>query len=105
MEKTLRKWAIYGFLLGMAVSILLVSYEDTFNTSDGQITTYKPLIDYIVSILRYSIIGAFFGLLIGWRKCEGKKDEQEKEEKTTYYVEFFFAVFFIVIVLVLLLGW
>lgn len=87
----------------MAVSILLVDYKESVGSGNGYITTYKPLTDYVVSILRYSIIGSFLGLFAGWGKCEGKKDEQEKQEKTTYYAEFFFIVFFIVIVLALVL--
>ena len=93
MEGRLRKSGIYGFLLGLALSIMFVDYKDVTHIGDnGYVTTYKPLIEYIVTILRVSIIGMFLGIFIGWKDYEKKhKTQQEK----TYYFPFFFTVFLI----------
>ena len=88
MEGRLRKSGIYGFLLGLALSIMLVDYKEVTQVgNDSYVTTYKPLIEYIVTILRFSIIGMFLGIFIGWKSYES----QEK----TYYLPFFFTVFLI----------
>ncbi|MGE7780534.1 hypothetical protein ACQKL0_11280 [Peribacillus sp. NPDC097264] len=78
MEKVLRKWASYGFLLGLAISILLVSNKDVTHVQGGTITQAKPVFDYILSLLRYSIISMFVCLFIGWRSMEGKKEKKER---------------------------
>ena len=101
VEKTLIKWAFYGFLFGMAASILLVNYKEIDYFSGGYTTEYKPVFDYIISILRFSIIGLFLGLFVGWKISERKSDKQVK----TYYFEFSFVTFCIAIILSLIFGW
>ncbi|MFJ7730626.1 hypothetical protein ACIQXF_01900 [Lysinibacillus sp. NPDC097231] len=66
MEKSIRKWVIYGFLISLALSILFVDYKITFDFDGFYSTEYVPVYDYIVSILRYSVVGAFAGMLVGW---------------------------------------
>jgi hypothetical protein len=99
MEKRIRKWGIYGFLLGMAISILFVDYKVTTNIDGGTITNYKPVFDYIISILRYSIIGLFIGFYVGWSVV----NRDSKREGKTYYVAFFFLVFMVAIIFGLLI--
>lgn len=103
MESRLRKSSIYGLLFGLAISILFVNYKDVTQVSDGVYqTTYKPVIEYIVSILRYGIIGMFLGLFIGWKGYERKhKTQQEK----SYYLPFFFVVFLVSIILMFVFNW
>lgn len=103
MESRLRKSSIYGLLLALAISILFVDYKDVTEVDDGVYqTTYKPVIEYIVSILRYGIIGMFLGLFIGWKGYERKhKTQQEK----TYYLPFFFVVFLVSIILMVVFNW
>jgi len=43
-----------------------VDYKETYDDSDTSITTYVPAYDYIVSIMRYSVMGAFGGVVGGW---------------------------------------
>ena len=101
MEKTLKKWAVYGFVFGMAASILFVNYENRTNFDGGYTTTYKPIFEYIISILRFSVIGMFLGLFIGWKINERKSEKQVK----TYYFAFFFIIFCIAIILRLIFSW
>ena len=97
MESTLRKSSIYGLILGLALSIMFVDYKEVTQIEDGSyITTYKPLIEYIVTILRGSIIGMFSGMFIGWNGYERKHGTQQGK---TYYLPFFFIVFLISIIL------
>ncbi|MFS0824653.1 hypothetical protein [Bacillus sp. 1P02SD] len=103
MESRLRKSSIYGLLFGLAISILFVDYKDVTQVGDGVYeTTYKPVIEYIVSILRFGIIGMFLGLFIGWKDYERKhKTQQEK----SYYLPFFFVVFLVSIILMVIFNW
>lgn len=66
MEKSIKKWAMYGFLVSLALAILFVKYKVNTPFDGGYSTEYVPVYDYIVSILRYSVIGAFVGTFVGW---------------------------------------
>lgn len=101
MEKILRKWAIYGFLFGLALSLLLVDNKVITRDQGGSITENKPVFDYILSLLRYSIVSMFLGLYLGWRSMERKKEKKEKR----YYLEFFLIVFILAIISSLLFDW
>ncbi|WP_208590831.1 hypothetical protein [Gracilibacillus suaedae] len=103
MERKLRKSSIYGLLLGLAISILFVNYKDVTEVNNGVYqTTYKPVIEYIVSILRFGIIGMFFGLFIGWNYYESK---QKTEKENSYYLPFFFVVFLVSLILMVVYVW
>ena len=94
MEKVLRKSGLYGFMFGLAVSILFVNYKEVEEVGNGgQLITYKPFLDYFVTILRLGIIGMFLGLFIGWRDYE-KKQKTQRQGKT-YYLLAFLVVFLI----------
>ncbi|MFB6468893.1 hypothetical protein ACE38V_19245 [Cytobacillus sp. Hz8] len=103
MESRLIKAGIYGLLFGLAISILFVDYKEVTQVSNSEyVTTYKPIIEYIVSILRFGIIGMFFGIFIGWKGYEKKhKSQQEK----SYYFPFFFAVFLVSMILMVVFNW
>jgi hypothetical protein len=82
LEKSIKKWTIYGFLISLALAILFVDYKVTYDVSDTSYTTaYVPVYDYMVSIMRYSVMGAFegifVGVFVGWelgrRTSEGKQ--------------------------------
>lgn len=93
MEGRLRKSGIYGLLLGLALSIMFVDYKDVTQFENGSyVTTYKPLIEYIVTILQVSIIGMFLGIFIGWKVYERKEKTQQEK---SYYFLFFFTVFLV----------
>lgn len=49
-----------------------MDYKETYHDSDTSITIYVPVYDYIVSIMRYSVMGAFVGLG-GRRTSEDKQ--------------------------------
>ena len=98
MESRLRKSGIYGLLLGLALSILFVEYKDVTQVgNDSYITTYKTLMEYIVTILRFSIIGMFLGIFIGWKSYERKDETQPKK---SYYFPFFLIVFVVSCILI-----
>lgn len=104
MEKNLRKSGIYGFILGIALSILFVDYKEVYvsRSGDNVVTTYEPLLDYIVSILRIGTIGMFIGLFVGWNMVVRKR---EKQQAKTYYMPVFFAVFIVAIISQFLFNW
>ncbi|MER1999549.1 MAG: hypothetical protein ABS882_07225 [Lysinibacillus sp.] len=73
MEKILRKSAIYGFFIGIGLGIFLVNYKEVTNLGDGITeTTYLPIVDYIVNVLRFGVISALLGLLAGWYLYKNK---------------------------------
>lgn len=99
MESRLIKSSIYGLLFGLAISILFVNYKDVTQVGNGVYqTTYKPVIEYIVPILRFGIIGMFLGLFIGWKSYER---QQKTQQEKSYYLPFFFIVFLVSIILML----
>lgn len=103
MENRLRKSSLYGFLFGLAVSILFVSYKDIVEVSNGVYqTTYEPVFDYIITILRLGIIGMFLGLFIGWKDYEKK---HRTPQGKTYYLIVFFVVFFVSSIFMLIFNW
>jgi len=103
MESRLIKSSIYGLLCGLAISILFVNYKDVTQVGNGVYqTTYKPVIEYIVSILRFGIIGMFLGLFIGWKVYERK---QKSQQEKSYYLPFFFVVFLVSIILMVVFKW
>lgn len=72
MEKNIQKWTIYGFLISLALSILFVDYKITFDFEGGHSTQYVPVYDYVISILRYSVVGAFLGMFVGYGLTDNK---------------------------------
>ncbi|MFL0583226.1 hypothetical protein ACH0B6_11665 [Solibacillus silvestris] len=103
MEIRLRKSSIYGLLFGLAISILFVNYKDVTQVGNGVYqTTYKPVIEYIVPILRFGIIGMFLGLFIGWKSYER---QQKTQQEKSYYLPFFFVVFLVSIFLIVVFKW
>ncbi|EKN63704.1 hypothetical protein P9E76_20190 [Schinkia azotoformans] len=72
MEKSIQKWSVYGFLISFALSVLFVDYKVVIHFDGGYTTEYVPVYDYIISIIRYSVMGAFVGIFVGWRLGKGK---------------------------------
>ncbi|MGD7043097.1 hypothetical protein [Jeotgalibacillus proteolyticus] len=66
MEKSIRKGSMYGFLITLALGILLVDYKVTTPFDGGYTTEYVPVFEYSMSILRYSVLGALAGMVAGW---------------------------------------
>ncbi|KIL43236.1 hypothetical protein [Jeotgalibacillus campisalis] len=78
MEKSIRKGSIYGFLISLALGILLVDYKITTGFNGGYTTEYVPVFEYIMSILRYSVLGALAGMVAGWGVFIKKKKVNEQ---------------------------
>ena len=72
MEKTIIKWTIYGFFLALALAFLFVDYKITENYLGGYTTRYVPVFDYVISIIRYSVMGGLAGLVVGGLIAMGK---------------------------------
>ncbi|MBM7095078.1 hypothetical protein JSY36_04835 [Bacillus sp. H-16] len=85
MERLIVKSALYGFFLTLAMAILFVDYR----VAEGPSVTYVPVYDYVMTVLRYSIVGSFIGAVVGWRVYRMRV----KKEGKTYYLEVFAAVF------------
>lgn len=64
MEKNIRIYGIYGFFIGLG--ILFVKYKTVEHIDGGSITSYKPLVDFIIPVLRIGVFGFFLGLFSGW---------------------------------------
>ncbi|MFC0187431.1 hypothetical protein ACFFJY_03980 [Fictibacillus aquaticus] len=91
MEKTILKWIMYSFFLSLALSVLFVDYKIiTPIDVESYTTEYVPLSDYIISLIRYSILGAFAGGIAGWRLYKFKNT---RTQPNTYYVEMFVGAF------------
>lgn len=103
MESRLRKSGSYGLLFGLAIAILFVDYKEViYGSEGGYVTTYKPLIEYIVSILRFGIIGMFLGIFIGWK---GYEIQHKTQQEKSYYLPFFFTVFLVSCILLFVFKW
>ncbi|WP_198520873.1 hypothetical protein [Alteribacter populi] len=100
MERNLQKSAIYGFLLTLGLAILFVDYKETYSNGSSVVTTYVPVYDYVISLLRYSVVGSFIGLVVGWWHQKSKV----KKEGKSYYLEVFVAVFVLAIAASLLFS-
>ncbi|HHW38029.1 MAG TPA: hypothetical protein GXX18_12425 [Bacillales bacterium] len=72
MEKSIQKWSIYGFLISLGLSVLFVDYKVVYHFDGAYTTEYVPVYDYIVSIIRYSVLGAFAGSFVGWGLAKRK---------------------------------
>ena len=60
----------------MGLAIFLVDYKEVTNLGDGVTeTSYLPVVDYIVKVLRFSVISSLLGLLSGWFIYKGKGDK------------------------------
>jgi hypothetical protein len=87
----------------LAISILFVNYKDVAEVGNGVYqTTYRPVFEYIVWILRLGILGMFLGLFIGWKDYE--KKHKTKQGKT-YYLLVFFVVFLVSSILMFIFNW
>ncbi|MGG0644621.1 hypothetical protein ABE021_11845 [Sporosarcina gallistercoris] len=90
MNKRIRNGALYGFIISIALGLLLANYTATTYEGDLTIITYLPIYDYVVEVLRYGAIGTLIGMFIGWRK-----NKAEDQGPKTYYGEVFLGVFFL----------
>lgn len=77
MEKEIRKWIIYGFIIGLAGAILFVSYREV-TILDGGVTqaVNLPMFEYVILLLRYGIIGAIIGLFVGLPFVKSKRKQE-----------------------------
>lgn len=67
VEKLIRKSAIYGFFIGIGIAILFVKYKVVNNLGVGVTeTSYVPVVDYIVTVLRFGVVASFLGSLCVW---------------------------------------
>ncbi|UOQ84386.1 hypothetical protein [Gracilibacillus salinarum] len=102
MESKLKKSGFYGFLLGVALAILFVDYKEVTQVHNGaSITTYKPVVEYVISILRLGVIGAFIGLFTGWQRYERKTEKTQG----SHYLLVFFSVFIVSIIFMTIFNW
>ncbi len=99
MENLLRKSAFYGFLVGIGYAILFTKYKETTDFGEGLSgTAYLPVMEYVITVLRYGVIGAVVALLGSWLICKRTKGNEEVVK--TYYLEVFLGIF----VLCLIVG-
>ena len=57
------------------VSDFLVHYKEVTNLGDGVTeTSYRPVVEYIVNVLRFGVISSLLGLLTGWFIYKNKRN-------------------------------
>lgn len=65
MKKFLIEGAIYGFFTGLSLGIIFVNYKTITFEPGGYTTSYKPIAEYIIILLRCGVIGSILGCLSG----------------------------------------
>ncbi|MBS4174748.1 hypothetical protein [Bacillus sp. FJAT-49736] len=73
MKKFLIEGAIYGFLIGLAIGLLFVKYKTITFDSGIYTTSYKPISEYIIILLRCGVIVSILGCLSGFVFFQRKK--------------------------------
>ena len=92
MEKYIRQFAIYGFFLGLSLAIFFVKYKEVTNLDPHTtMTSYVPVFDYVVTVLRVSVGGAIIGGIVGLfvgnnpeKKLEVVDNTEIKDEMEKY---------------------
>ncbi|MBP1932014.1 hypothetical protein [Ammoniphilus resinae] len=77
MEKCIQKGSFYGFLVCLALAFLFVDYKVITPFDGGYTTEYVPVYDYIVSIIRFGVSGAFIGMFVGWMISKIKNEDNK----------------------------
>ncbi|KJL05483.1 MULTISPECIES: hypothetical protein [Priestia] len=67
MLKFIEKGFVYGLILGGSLGFFVIPYKEVESVGDGVTeTTYLNLIDYIIHLIRFSIVIAVLGALVGF---------------------------------------
>ena len=83
MEKYIRKFAIYGFFVGLSLAIFFVKYKEVTKLDPHTtMTSYVPVFDYVVTVLRVSVAGAIIGGILCLFVGNKPMKEQEVSENT-----------------------
>lgn len=104
IEKKLVKGALYGFLIGLALAILFIPDTITTYTNSTSSVSYDvPMRDYLLQILRFSVIASLVTTVALWIR-EYYLGPHKKGEPS-FFKGFFkgFASFFIGFAIVFLL--
>ncbi|RMA94974.1 hypothetical protein [Priestia megaterium] len=67
MLKFIEKGFFYGLILGGSLGFLVIPYKEVESVGDGVTeTTYLNLIDFIIHLIRFSVVMAVLGAVIGF---------------------------------------
>lgn len=84
MERKLVKSAIYGFILGLSIMLLFVTDIDkVVSHGSGSYTTYYlGTKDYIIKLIRYSIVFTYMIVIVTllfelWLKLKNRNNSKE----------------------------
>lgn len=67
MLKFIEKGFSYGLILGVSLGVLIVPYKEVVSVDDSTTeTTYLDLIDFIIPLIRFSVVIALLGAAIGF---------------------------------------
>ncbi|MFS8602406.1 hypothetical protein LRO89_07335 [Priestia megaterium] len=65
--KFIEKGFFYGLILGGSMGFFVIPYKEVESVGDGAIeTTYLNLDDFIIHLIRFSIVIAVLGAIIGF---------------------------------------
>ncbi|KWU67607.1 hypothetical protein [Priestia megaterium] len=67
MLKFIEKGFFYGLILGVSLSFFVIPYKEVQSMGDGVTeTTYLNLTDFIIHLIRFSVVIAVLGAVIGF---------------------------------------
>ncbi|WP_280166308.1 hypothetical protein [Priestia aryabhattai] len=67
MLKFIEKGFFYGLILGGSMGFFVIPYKEVESVGDGAIeTTYLNLDDFIIHLIRFSIVIGVLGAIIGF---------------------------------------
>ena len=67
MLKFIEKGFFYGLILGVSLSFFVIPYKEVQSMGDGVTeTTYLNLTDFIIHLIRFSVVIAVVGAVIGF---------------------------------------
>ncbi|MEB2266764.1 hypothetical protein LAV77_18310 [Priestia megaterium] len=67
MLKFIEKGFFYGLILGGSLGFFVIPYKEVESVGDGVTeTTYLKLIDFIIHLIRFSVVIAVLGAGIGF---------------------------------------
>ncbi|WP_235593540.1 hypothetical protein [Priestia megaterium] len=65
--KFIEKGFFYGLILGVSLSFFVIPYKEVQSMGDGVTeTTYLNLTDFIIHLIRFSVVIAVLGAVIGF---------------------------------------
>lgn len=66
MEQRIFKNGIYGFIVGLLIAVIIFKDYKVDYFPGGSSTTYEPLREYVLKLIRFSAIVSIITMLLTW---------------------------------------